>query len=79
VLDLSRYVAAGYEIQSPRLFLDPDKTTHDDLCDQRILDNPIPLESSTPNGVYRWELREVREGVVDIIWDVSKILPWKNL
>jgi hypothetical protein len=75
VLDLSAYVAAGYEVKSPRLFLDPDRTTHDDLCHQRILDNPVPVDSSTPNGVYRWELHEVREGVVDILWNVAEILP----
>lgn len=74
VLDLSKYVAAGYEVQSPCLFLYPDTTTHSDLCDQ-LDGNPIPIDSSTPNGIYRWELHEVREGVVDIIWDVSKILP----
>jgi hypothetical protein len=79
VLDLSKYVAAGYEIRVPRLFLDPTKTEHDELCDQRILVDPVPIDGEAPNGVYRWELREVREGVVDIIWEVSKVLPWTNL
>ena len=73
VLDLSKYVSAGYSVSDgPRLYLDPEKTEHDELCHQRILGEPVPTASATAAGVYRWELQNVREGVIDIVWNVAK-------
>jgi len=76
VLDLSKYVAGGYQVSDgPRLYLDPEQTEHDDLCHQRILGVPIPAEPEEKPGVYRWELRDVRQGVIDIVWDVANVAP----
>jgi len=73
LLDLSGYVAGGWAVpQEPRLYLDPKNLAHDELCQQRAAGPPVVLASQTPEGVYRWELEDVREGIIDIVWNVQQ-------
>lgn len=73
VLDLSKYVAAGWTVTgAPRMYVEPKKSQCNDLCHARDPKRLQPLTTQTPVGVYRWELHEVREGVIDIVWDVGK-------
>jgi pimeloyl-ACP methyl ester carboxylesterase len=73
VLDLSKYVSAGYSVSDgPRFYLDPENTQHHELCGKRTVGDGIPPEPEEKKGVYRWELQNVREGVVDIVWNVAK-------
>ena len=44
----------------------------DQICKQRIMEHPILPTGTEPEGVYEWEIRGVREGVVHVEWDVGK-------
>ena len=70
-LDLSAYLAAGYAITSPRFYLDPKDAGHSQLCAQRAARAPMPTREETP-GIYRWDLENVKQGVIDMVWDVKR-------
>jgi pimeloyl-ACP methyl ester carboxylesterase len=71
VLDLSAYVTAGYAISSgPDFYLNPDDVPHGDMCRSRGARAPLAATSNPSPGVFRWELSDIRKGVVDIVWDV---------
>jgi pimeloyl-ACP methyl ester carboxylesterase len=73
-LDLSAYVAARWTItDGPRLYLDPTDLPHSELCGQRAVRDPVKPVSQDANGVFRWELREIEQGVVDIVWNVARM------
>ncbi len=72
VLDLSAYVAAGYNVLGPSFYLHPEDHEHGDLCGMRGAREALEMVSQTPEGVYHWELQGVQQGIVDIFWDVSK-------
>jgi pimeloyl-ACP methyl ester carboxylesterase len=71
VVDLSAYAAAGFSIAGVELYLHPcEPPTCDDLCHSRIAHHKQEPESSDPShGVWIWNMRDVRGGVVDIFWD----------
>ena len=70
VLDLSRFLDAGHVIEvPPQLFLDPKDAGHSQICAQRAAREPVPWSSDRP-GVYRWQFKNLRQGVIDILWDV---------
>jgi pimeloyl-ACP methyl ester carboxylesterase len=74
VLDLSAYIVDHYVItDEPHFYLDPTDVGHSELCDQRTLRDPLEPVSRTPDGMFRWELERVEQGVVDIVWDVARI------
>lgn len=72
-LDLTAYLASGYRItNAPKLYFhDQDRGDHK-LCSQRTLENPLDCVESDPEGVWKWELSKIREGVIDAAWDVAK-------
>ena len=72
-LDLTAYLAAGWVIsQKPSCYHFPRNQDHKEFCAQRQLNDPLtPLETKAP-GLWTWELEGIREGVVDLIWDVAK-------
>jgi hypothetical protein len=74
VLDLSAYIVGQYVVtEGPHFYLDPtDVKHHSELCDQRVLRDPVEPVSGTPDGIFRWELERVDQGVVDIVWDVAR-------
>jgi len=72
-LDLSAYLEAGYSTTGEPslcfLLYDPE---HSALCAQRNrvhADPPVTVSK----GVWRWELEHLREGVVDIRWDIKDV------
>jgi pimeloyl-ACP methyl ester carboxylesterase len=70
-LDLTAYETAGWAVSmGPHFYLEPKDVTHGELCRHRADRNPIPA-SRTPEGIYYWELSDLEEGVVDIVWDMS--------
>jgi surfactin synthase thioesterase subunit len=70
VLDLAAYADAGYAVDEPQFFLDPKDVQHNELCAERAAREPLPAIHDRP-AVYRWELQNVRQGVVDIVWNVK--------
>ena len=74
VLDLSAYIVDHYVIkEGPHFYLNPTDIGHSELCDQRTLRDPVEPVSQTPDGIFRWEVERVEQGVVDIVWDVARI------
>jgi pimeloyl-ACP methyl ester carboxylesterase len=71
-VDLSDYRRDGWEIDAPRLFFHPTDPGDHLLCGQRQMINPDPPHTVDPAGVWRWDLEFVKEGVVDIVWDVRQ-------
>ena len=72
-VDLTPYVTSGYEInQGPNLYFYPNDIEHGMFCSNRKLGKPIPPISTSSQGLYTWEVNDIYEGVVDIIWDVKK-------
>lgn len=72
-VDLSPYLAAGWTItREPELYFDPSHYKHGARCDGRALTNPVPVTSQPRSGAFRWMLQNVREGTVDIVWDVGQ-------
>ena len=71
IVDLSAYLNAGWTITRPPalcyLPYDPD---HDELCGQRNKTFPDPPVEAA-NGRWRWDLEHLREGVIDVRWDVQ--------
>lgn len=73
-VDLSAFVNGGFEIsREPSLYLYYKDVEHNALCSKRNLGKPIPPISKTTQGLYAWEVNDICEGVVDIVWDVKKI------
>jgi hypothetical protein len=72
-LDLSRYLAAGYQISdTPKLYLHRNDFKGHDLCAKRGYGTPLESVKSQQPGIFTWELRNIRQGVVDIKWDITK-------
>ncbi len=72
-LDLSGYVALGYSIsQVPKLYFHPNDPGHGELCNQRGIGRDVEPTEIDQGGIWRWELARVRQGVVDIVWDISE-------
>lgn len=72
-LDLSAYLAAGYVISlKPACYVQPRDVEHGDLCRRRDGQSELEAVSRTKEGIYRWELQDIEQGVVDIVWDVAK-------
>jgi hypothetical protein len=71
-VDLGPYLDAGYEIVAPpELHYHHHDPEDHDLCKPRELGHALEAEREGP-GVWSWDLENVREGVVDIHWDVSE-------
>ena len=73
VLDLTAYVAAGYDVTvGPSFYLDPSDAMHDEICARRKLLEPLPPTRRPAPGRYEWDLQNIQRGIVDIVWDVEK-------
>ncbi|HEX9892203.1 MAG TPA: alpha/beta fold hydrolase [Actinomycetota bacterium] len=71
-VDLTKYVEAGWTItRPPTLYFHPEDTGDHDICAMRVLDRPQDPVEADPAGRWRWELGHVREGIVDMTWDVA--------
>jgi pimeloyl-ACP methyl ester carboxylesterase len=72
-VDLSSYLAAGYQIShTPTLYLHRNDFKNHDLCAQRGHGTPVEPVNSQEPGIFTWELQNIRQGVVDIVWDIAK-------
>jgi pimeloyl-ACP methyl ester carboxylesterase len=72
-LDVTDYQKAGYELTvEPNLCFLPCDPTHSALCAERNKLHPEPV-AYQKDGVWRWELDHLREGVVDVRWDFKKM------
>lgn len=75
-LDLSSYLAAGYQIKmNPQLHFFGQDTGTCELCAKRVLDNPLDYARSDPAGIWEWNLGDIREGVIDARWDLTSPAP----
>jgi len=69
-VDLSAYLAAGWKLRpQPELFVHPGDPGHGELCSLRGGGRPVAPTSVDPSGIWSWKLRNVQEGIVDIVWD----------
>jgi hypothetical protein len=72
-LDLSSYCAAGYQVcQEPRFYFHPEQHSHGGMCRNRPARDPIPPVNVDASGVWKWQLSNIQQGIVDIVWDVIK-------
>ncbi len=73
-LDLSQYLALGYAVTSaPVLYWHPKDPGNCKGCkDLRSHSKPIQVVAENVQGIWRWELTGVREGVADLVWDVAQ-------
>jgi pimeloyl-ACP methyl ester carboxylesterase len=72
-LDLSQYLVAGYRISHPpTLYLHLNDPKSHDLCAQRGHGAPLEPFNSEEPGLFTWELKNLRQGVVDVVWDITK-------
>jgi pimeloyl-ACP methyl ester carboxylesterase len=70
-LDLSDYVVSGFSlVGSPTLCFLRHDPEHSALCAEHGKHYPDPPVSAV-NGIWRWELEHLREGVIDVRWDVE--------
>ena len=71
-LDLSKYVEAGRSVTgTPLLYLHHEDPIDHDICALRVHDKPIQADEHETRGLWRWRLRDIHRGVVDIVWDVE--------
>jgi pimeloyl-ACP methyl ester carboxylesterase/cation transport regulator ChaC len=71
-VDLSGYIAAGWRvIYGPHLYFHPSDPGDHRLCSNRDMLDPDPPHDYNARGIWRWTLEHVKEGVVDIVWDVA--------
>jgi pimeloyl-ACP methyl ester carboxylesterase len=70
-VDLSEYLAAGWRMTNgPHLYFHPhDPETHR-FCLNRPMLDPDPPHEHDSKGIWRWTLEHVKEGVIDIVWDL---------
>ena len=69
-LDLSAYLAAGRAIRTPpAMYVSSKDAGHSELCAQRSA--RAPVQPLSEHGVYRWNLHNLKQGVVDIVWRVD--------
>ncbi len=74
-LDLSDYRRGGWRIREPQLYFHPTDPGDHMLCAERAMINPDPPIAADPDGRWQWELEFVKEGVVDVVWDVEQPAP----
>lgn len=73
-VDLSAYLDAGLPItELPKLYYFDRDHGHAELCDKRLLNDPRQALAGKKSGVWQWEIQSVREGIVDLVWDVAEI------
>jgi pimeloyl-ACP methyl ester carboxylesterase len=73
-LDLTAYLAAGFAVtKGPKLYLhERDTGAHSELCASRALEEPLACSRVDPRGVWEWEFKDARGGVVDLKWDIDE-------
>lgn len=71
-LDLTKYLAAGWTVsQEPHLHFHPEDPEDHDMCAPRGLGKRVP-PLTADHGNWTWEVHDVRQGVVDLMWDVTQ-------
>lgn len=72
-LDLSGYRSAGYVIsRTPSLHFHAHDPGDHGLCKARALGEPVPPDLVDERGIWQWEFSRIRQGVVDIVWDLNE-------
>lgn len=71
-LDLAAFMAAGWTVsKAPALYLHRADEGHSEMCQQRHLSEPAPYVRNGANGRWEWEFSNLRQGVIDVVWDVA--------
>lgn len=73
-LDLRPYIELGYAVTSaPVLYWHPKDPGNCKGCKNlRSHSQPVQQVAENVQGIWRWELTDVREGVADLVWDVAQ-------
>ncbi|MGH2628505.1 MAG: hypothetical protein ACRDHY_17855, partial [Anaerolineales bacterium] len=51
----------------------PEDHEHNEMCKNRGARDPLPPAAKQAEGIWSWELADVRQGIIDIVWDVAKV------
>ena len=79
-VDLSEYLVSGWHIKAgPNLYFHPTDSGDHRLCANREMLDPDPTHEYDPRGIWRWTLEHVKEGVIDIAWDLAPSGPTVSL
>jgi pimeloyl-ACP methyl ester carboxylesterase/cation transport regulator ChaC len=71
-VDLADYVRAGWRVaRAPQLYFHIKDTVDHRLCGNREMLDPDPPHEVDPRGIWRWTLEYLKEGVIDIVWDLA--------
>jgi pimeloyl-ACP methyl ester carboxylesterase/cation transport regulator ChaC len=71
-VDLTEYLSTGWRvIHGPHLYFHPIDSGDHRLCANRKMLDPDSPHDYDPSGIWRWTLEHVKEGVIDIAWDVA--------
>lgn len=72
VVDLQDYIASGWRVtRGPFLYFHLQDQEDHKLCGQREMLDPDPPDEYDPKGAWRWTFEHVKDGVVDISWDLA--------
>jgi pimeloyl-ACP methyl ester carboxylesterase len=73
IVDLTDYHSAGWTLTPPLLYFHPVDPGDHLLCLKRQAPDldPDPAHTVDPAGIWTWDLEFIKEGVVDIAWDVE--------
>lgn len=72
-LDLTAYLGAGFEItKEPKLHFHAHDPGDHGLCQAREPGAEVEPALVDQTGTWQWEFFRIRQGVVDIVWDLKK-------
>jgi pimeloyl-ACP methyl ester carboxylesterase len=73
-VDLSAYLAAGWRVtDGPRFYYHPSDPGDHQWCKGRKMLDADPMSEYDSKGRWGWCLEHIKEGVIDIVWDVTPI------
>lgn len=71
-VDLTEYLSSGWRVtRGPHLYFHPVDSSDHRICGNRKMLDPDPPHDYDPRGIWRWNLEYVKDGVVDIAWDLG--------
>jgi hypothetical protein len=70
---LSEYLKAGWTVRvPPTLRYHPIDVGNHELCKSRNMLDLDPVRHTDPRGIWSWDLEHVKEGVIDIAWNLER-------
>jgi pimeloyl-ACP methyl ester carboxylesterase/cation transport regulator ChaC len=71
-VDLQDYISSGWVVsRGPHLYFHLHDPGDHGLCAKREMLDPDPVHEYNPIGIWNWEFEHIKDGIVDLIWDVT--------